>query len=42
VVEATTDRPGRIETHGLVGNVVEALNGEVERTDARYLVIGGR
>jgi nucleotide-binding universal stress UspA family protein len=42
VVEATTDRPGRVETRGLVGNVVEELNGEIERTDTRYLVIGGR
>jgi nucleotide-binding universal stress UspA family protein len=42
VVEATTDRFGRIETHGLVGEVVTELNNEVDRTDARYLVIGGR
>lgn len=42
VVEATTDRPGRVTTRGLVGDVVEELLGESERIDARYVVIGGR
>lgn len=42
VVKASTDRPGRIRTRGLVGNVVEELLGETSRLDANYLVIGGR
>jgi nucleotide-binding universal stress UspA family protein len=42
VVKATSDRPGRIQTRGLVGEVVEELLGETERVDANYLVIGGR
>lgn len=42
VVKATSDRPGRIQTRGLVGEVVEELLRETERVDANYLVIGGR
>lgn len=42
VVKASTDRPGRIQTRGLVGEVVEELLGEANRLDAKYLVIGGR
>jgi nucleotide-binding universal stress UspA family protein len=42
VVKASTDRPGRVTTRGLVGNVVEELQGELSRSDASYLVIGGR
>ncbi|CQR52083.1 MULTISPECIES: universal stress protein [Haloferax] len=42
VVKATTDRPGQVQTRGLVGEVVDELLGETERLDASYLVIGGR
>lgn len=42
VVKATTDRPGRVQTRGLVGEVVNELLDETERLDATYLVIGGR
>lgn len=42
VVKATSDRPGRIRTRGLVGEVVEELLGETDRVNAGYLVISGR
>ncbi|MFC7130664.1 universal stress protein [Haloferax chudinovii] len=42
VVKATTDRPGHVQTRGLVGEVVDELLDETERLDASYLVIGGR
>ena len=42
VVEASTDSPGRVTARGRVGEVVDEILDEVELTDARYLVAGGR
>lgn len=42
VVAATSNRPGSVTTRGRVGDVTAELLAEAERTDARYLVVGGR
>ncbi|MFB6195689.1 MAG: universal stress protein [Haloplanus sp.] len=42
VVEQTLDTHHDVRCRGRVGNPVEEVLGEAERTDAKYLVIGGR
>lgn len=42
VVEETLDDPGQLTVQGRVGEPVEQIVDEIDRQDARYLVVGGR